>query len=325
VASGLESVVVGESEVLGQVRRAWERAHEERVSGPVLAGLFRHAVQTGKRVRSETGIGRGTTSFAHAAVELADRRLPSGLGGTRALVVGAGHMGSGLVSALASKPEEKRPAEVVIANRSRSRAEAVAVAASPSFAVRVADMGELPTLLGGCDVAFTAVQAGDPVIGMDQLTAGRAGPARPLLVVDLGVPRNVEERMGALPAVTLVDMEDLRSSVDLVLRERFAETEQARQIVADEVRRYREASRARGAAPVVSALRTRLEEIRVNELTRRRGGFENVSDADWGQIDSVTRAVLAKLVHEPTQLLKETAGTPRGERLVEALRILFDL
>ncbi|HEY1734517.1 MAG TPA: hypothetical protein VGG23_08730, partial [Acidimicrobiales bacterium] len=100
VSSGLESVVIGESEVLGQVRRAWERAHHERVSGPVLAGLFRHAVETGKRVRSETGIGRGTTSFAHAAVELADRRLPSGLGGGRVVVVGAGHMGTGLVGAL---------------------------------------------------------------------------------------------------------------------------------------------------------------------------------------------------------------------------------
>jgi glutamyl-tRNA reductase len=325
VAAGLESVVVGESEVLGQVRRAWERAHEERVSGPVLAGLFRHAVQTGKRVRSETGIGRGTTSFAHAAVELADRRLASGLGDARVVVIGAGHMGSGLVGAMASKPSVKRPCEVVITNRSRSRAEEVAASVSPSLSVRVADLGELPALLADCDVAFTAVQAGGPVIGMDQLMAGRAGPVRPLLVVDLGVPRNVEERMGVLSGVTLVDMDDLRSSVDLVLRERFAETEQARQIVAEEVGRFRETSRARGAAPVVAALRSRLEEIRVNELARRRGAFEMVSDADWEQIDSVTRAVLAKLVHEPTLLLKESAGTPRGERLVEALRILFDL
>ena len=102
VASGLESAVVGESEVLGQVRRAWERAHAERVSGPVLARLFRHAVHTGKRVRSETGIGRGTTSFAHAAIELAERRLPGGMAGRRVVVIGAGHMGSG---------DDFRPAE----------------------------------------------------------------------------------------------------------------------------------------------------------------------------------------------------------------------
>jgi glutamyl-tRNA reductase len=169
------------------------------------------------------------------------------------------------------------------------------------------------------------VQASGPIVGGSQLLAGRAGPGRQLLVVDLGVPRNVEPQMGALQEVTLVDMDDLRSSVDLVLRERLAETEQARSIVADEVQRYREASRARGAAPVIAALRSRLEEIRAGELARRRGGFESVTDADWAQVDSVTRAVLAKLVHEPTLLLKETAGTPRGERLVEALRILFDL
>jgi glutamyl-tRNA reductase len=226
---------------------------------------------------------------------------------------------------MASKPDGKRPAEVVIANRNRARAEAVAASVPPSLSVRVADLGDLPELLGTCDVAFTAVEAAHPVIGMDHFVAGRTGPARPLLVVDLGVPRNVEERMGALADVTLVDMEDLRTSVDLVLRERLAETEQARQIVAEEVGGYREASRARGAAPVVAALRSRLEEIRVNELARRRNGFESLSEADWEQIDAVTRSVLAKLVHEPTLLLKETSGTPRGERLVEALRILFDL
>jgi glutamyl-tRNA reductase len=325
VASGLESVVIGESEVLGQVRRAWERAHEERVSGPVLAGLFRHAVETGKRVRSETGIGRGTTSFAHAAVELADRRLPRGLGGTRVVVVGAGHMGAGLVGAMGAKPDGMRPAEVVIANRNHVRADELAVAAPFGLRVRSASLTELPELFGAADVAFTAVQSPGPIIGSDQLLAGRAGPERALLVVDLGVPRNVEQQMGALQGVTLVDMEDLRSSVDLVLRERLAETEQARSIVAEEVQRYRDTSRARGAAPVVAALRSRLEEIRAGELARRRGGFEGISDDDWAKIDSITRSVLAKLVHEPTLLLKETAGTPRGERLVEALRILFDL
>jgi len=325
VASGLESAVVGESEVLGQVRRAWERSNEERVSGPVLAGLFRHAVRTGRRVRSETGIGRGTTSFAHAAVELVDRRLPSGLGGSRIVVVGAGHMGSGLLSALVTRPEGKRPAEVVIANRSLHRAEEVVAGVPSDVKVRAEGLGGLHDLLASSDVAFTAVEGASPILGADRLLAGRPGGRGPLLIVDLGVPRNVEPQLGALPDVTLVDMEDLRTSVDLVLRERLAETEQAREIVTEEVERYREASRARGAAPVVAALRSRLEEVRVAELERRRGSFGDLSDADWSRIDSVTRSVLAKLVHEPTLLLKQSAGTPRGERLVEALRILFDL
>jgi glutamyl-tRNA reductase len=325
VASGLESVVIGESEVLGQVRRAWERAQDERVSGPVLAGLFRHAVRTGKRVRSETGIGRGTTSFAHAAVELADRRLPGGLGGSRVLVIGAGHMGAGLLSALVGLPEATRPAEIVLANRSVARADEVVAGVPGPVAVRVAPLDRIPELLGRADVVLTAVQGPSPILGTDEVLAGRAGAGSPLLVIDLGLPRNVQPQLAALPAVTLVDIEDLRSSVDLVLRERLAETEEARRIVDGEVDRYRQASRSRGAAPVVAAFRSRLEDVRAAELERRRGAFGEISDEAWSRIDSVTRSVLAKLVHEPTVTLKETAGTPRGERLVEALRILFDL
>jgi glutamyl-tRNA reductase len=325
VASGLQSAVVGESEVLGQVRRAWERAQAERASGPVLARLFRHAVLTGKRVRSETGIGRGTTSFAHAAVELAERRLPGGLGGTKVVVLGAGQMGIGLVGALTKRSSRNQPAEVVLANRTVARAQEALDQVNGPVTVRAASLAELPELLTWCDVAMSAVQAPEPVIGTEQLVPGRAGDGRPLLLVDLGVPRNVEPQLAALPQVTLVDMEDLRSSVDLVLRERLAETEQARTIIAEEVDRYREASRARGAAPVVAALRTRIEEVRVAELDRRRRGTGEMSDAEWEQVDSLTRSVLAKVLHEPTILLKETAGTARGERLVEALRILFDL
>jgi len=148
---------------------------------------------------------------------------------------------------------------------------------------------------------------------------------RPLVVVDVGVPRSVDPVVASLPGVTLLDMDDLRASVTAVLDERRDEARRARAIVAEEVTRYRTASRARGAAPVVAALRHRLESLRAAELERRRGQFGELSDEDWARVDEVTRAVLAKLVHDPTVLLKDTAGTPRGERLVEALRILFDL
>ena len=120
-------------------------------------------------------------------------------------------------------------------------------------------------------------------------------------------------------------MGHLSSAVAQAMAERRVEAEAASEIVGEEVDRYRAATRARGAAPVVAALRTRLEEVRAAELERRKGQFASLSDDDWAQVDAVTRAVLAKLVHEPTVLLKETAGTPRGERLVEALRLLFDL
>ena len=146
-----------------------------------------------------------------------------------------------------------------------------------------------------------------------------------MLVVDLGVPRNVDPASAGAAGVTLVDMDHLSSAVAQAVEERRGEADRARVIVAEDVARYRAAARARGAAPVIASLRSRLEETRTAELGRRRGQFGDLAPSDWEQVDAVARSVLAKLLHEPTVLLRETAGTARGERLVEALRLLFDL
>ncbi|MGD0311631.1 MAG: glutamyl-tRNA reductase [Acidimicrobiales bacterium] len=325
VAAGLDSAVVGESEVLGQVRRAWERAQQERVSGPVLGALFRHAVETGKRVRSETSIARGITSLSHGAVALATSRRPGGLAGARVLVVGAGEMGEGVVQALAGHD----PAAVVIANRTADRTEAVVAGLPTSLAERVttASLESLGELAGAADVVFTSVGTTSPVMDRPMLEAAAAGRPddTPLLVVDLGVPRNVDPSAGGLDGVVLVDMDVLRAAVADALSGRHEEVEDATRIVSDEVERYRVASRARDAAPMVSALRARAEEARQLALDRQRSRRSELSDAQWEQVDAVTRSMVAKLLHQPTVALKDAAGTPRGERLVEALRTLFDL
>lgn len=339
VASGLESAVPGEGEVLGQVRRALERAQGEQAAGPVLADLFRHAVRTGKRVRTDTAIARGTTSFAHAAVELAEAQRDGGLVGSCVAVVGAGTMGTGVFEALCSLPAGRRPAEVIVANRSVEKAEALVRAADGGgIAVRAIGTTGLAGELGRVDVVVTAVEVGNArrnehlvdsspahFLGLDDLAPGRTRAERPLLVVDLGMPRNVDPASAEAPGVTLLDMDHLTSAVTRAMEERRGEAEQAAGIVAEEVARHRTAARARGAAPVVASLRSRLETVRQAELERRRGRFAGLSDADWEQVDEVTRAVLAKLVHQPTVVLKDTAGSPRGDRLVEALRALFDL
>ena len=144
-------------------------------------------------------------------------------------------------------------------------------------------------------------------------------------MVDLGVPRNVEPAAGALDGVVLFDMDDLRASVADAVSGRREEVAAAAAIVTEAVERYRVASRARDAAPVISALRARLEEVRRAELERRRQKQSSLDDGQWEQVDSMTRAMMAKLLHDPTVALKEASGTPRGERLVEALRTLFDL
>jgi glutamyl-tRNA reductase len=325
VAAGLDSAVLGESEVLGQVRRAWEKAHGEQVSGPVLGSLFRHAVETGKRVRSETAIARGITSLSHGAVALAAERRPGGLESARVLVVGAGEMGEGVIRALA----DRGASSVVVANRTRDHGESAIAATSGEVApeVRTAGLDELPSLLAASDVVFSSVATGHPIIDRPMLEAATRDrhSAQPLLVIDLGVPRNVEPSAAALDGVVLVDMEVLRSAVADALSGRQEEVAGATAIVNDEVERYRVASRARDAAPMVSALRARVEEVRRAEFERQQGKRSELSEAQWEQVDAVTRAMVAKLLHEPTVVLKEAAGTPRGERLVESLRTLFDL
>jgi glutamyl-tRNA reductase len=325
VASGLDSAVLGESEVLGQVRRAWERAQGEHSSGPVLGSLFRHAVETGKRVRSETAIARGITSLSHGAVALAADRRPGGLSGSRVAVVGAGEMGEGVAQAL----DGFRVEHLVMANRTAERVETLVAGlpASAADTVEARDLDDLVALLGEVDVAFTTVGSAHPIVSRADLEAALARrTGRPdLVVVDLGVPRNVEPEAGSLDGLLLLDMDDLRAAVADALTGRQDEVEAANGIVSDEVERYRSASRARDAAPMVSALRSRVEEARQVELDRQRSKRSDLDDGQWEQVDAVTRAMVAKLLHQPTVVLKDAAGTPRGERLVEALRALFDL
>ena len=322
IAAGLESAVPGETEVLGQVRRSLERATDEGTAGPVLTDLFRRAVQTGRKVRTETGIARGTTSFSHAAVELVAERRGSDLGGAHVVVLGAGNLGAGLVRVLLDERRVNRPASVTVINRTHDRARALVSSIDSELEIRSGGLDDLEGALRHASVLFAAVESDTSLVTPRHLHA-EAG--RSLTIVDLGMPRNVDPAVGALAGVELVGIADLRDAVDRAVSERKAETAAATELVADEVSRYLEEQRGRGAAPVVVALRERLEEIRLAELDRRSGDLGDLSESQRQTIDSLTRSMLAKLVHEPTVVLKESAGTPRGERLVESVRTLFGL
>jgi len=323
VAAGLRSAVLGETEVLGQVRRAAEHAEAERATGPVLSGLFRHAVQAGRRVRSSTAIARGSTSLSHVAVELAATRLGGSLAGRHILVVGAGGMGEAMVEALAGHSDI---AQVVVANRTAHRAS--------HLAARVGGTGVgltgLSDALVHADAVLVSTGAALPVLDRELLAAASAArvaaPGRPpLVLVDLSVPRNVDPAARTLAGIELLDMDDLTEHAERAMAGRRAELAGAQEIVHQEVERYRTDERARGAAPIVAAWRTRMEEVRLAELERHRGRLADLDERQWQEVGSVVRDVLAKVLHNPTVALKDTAGTPRGERLVEALRTLFDL
>ncbi len=319
VAAGSKSAVLGEGEILRQVRHAGERARVERAAGPVLGGLFRHAIEVGKRSRSETAIARGITSLAHVATAMVTDRFATGLEGVRVVVVGAGEMGEGVASALAGV--SGRP-EILVVSRSRSRAERVAAMVGG----RAGDLADLSVELADTDVLLSATSAGEVLLGVDVVRRAMSlRPGRPLLVIDAAVPRDVEPSVGRIPGVTLLDLGHLRSYAEAEMHARLAEVERVHEIVEEELERYRTTSLARSVAPVVASLRARSEQIRVAELERLAPRLGRLDAADRDAVEALSRRLVAKLLHEPTVQVKRAAGSARGERLAEALRQLFDL
>ncbi|MBA2280070.1 MAG: glutamyl-tRNA reductase [Acidimicrobiia bacterium] len=317
VAAGLDSAVLGESEILGQVGAAWDAARVEGVAGPTLNLLFRHALEAGKRARTDTGIARGITSVSQAAVALAAHRLGS-LVGARVLVVGTGEMGEAMAVAIA----EVGAFEVLVANRTSSVAEDLAARVGG----RSVALGALSEHLSGIDLLLTSTGAQSLILehaDLERVTAGRAG--RPLLIIDVAVPRDVDPSAAALPGVELLDMDDLRRFVDEGAAGRRREAEKARVLVEEHVRRYAGEATAREVAPLVAALRERAESIRLAETERVDAKLAGLDPRQREAVEAATRAIVAKLLHEPTVRLKGAAGTSRGDRLAESLRDLFDL
>jgi glutamyl-tRNA reductase len=318
VASGLDSAVLGESEILGQVRTAHERAAEEGAAGSELGRLFASALGVGRRVRVETGIARGTTSVSQAAVAMATDRLGS-LEGRRILVLGAGEIGAGMAVALAGTPGL---AEVLVANRTRTRA--VALAARTGG--RVVDFGELASALETVDVMLTSTGSSEMIIDAADVEAVMAARgSRPLLIVDVAVPRDVDSSVATLPDVTLLDMDDLRAFAELGIAERRREITKVQEIIDEEVGRYYQTLAAREVAPLVSELRERAEELRLAELERFATRLANLDPAERVAVEALTRGIVNKLLHEPSVRLKDAAGTARADRLADALRTLFGL
>lgn len=317
VAAGLDSAVIGEAEILGQVRSSWERAGEEGTAGPVLNLLFRHALETGKRARTDTGIARGTASVSHAAVEMAAERLGD-LAGRRVLIMGAGEMAEGMATAL----QGAGVADVLVANRTWRKARALADRVGGQ-AVRLSD---LSTALLEVDLLLTSTGATVPVVEHDDFApvmAERAG--RPLLIVDIAVPRDVDPAVAQLPGVTLLNIDDLRRFAQAGVERRSHELAAVESIIDEELGRFRSAASARGAAPLVAALRRHAEEVREAEIERFAARLGDLDDRQREALEALTKGLVAKLLHQPTVTLKDTAGSATGERLADATRQLFDL
>jgi len=325
VAAGLDSAVPGEHEVLGQLRLAWDVAREEGICGRQLNSLFRHAVEVGKRARTETAIAQGVTSVPQAAVVLAAEALGT-LQGRDVLLVGAGSMGRSVGGFLLDADVRS----LTVVNRSVDAAAALVASleteeptrgTSPA-ACRADNLSALEDLLAEVEVVVTATSSPRAVVTVEMIERSRAAASADLVVVDIGLPRDVEPASGDLPGVTLLDLHSVTALTDLSLAERHREVSAVRRIVAEEVERFAAVARAREFDPVVRALRDHFESIRSEEVGRTAN---RLTPEQFEFVDGVTRAILAKLLHEPTVSLKRTAGTSLGDRLAESVRDLFGL
>jgi glutamyl-tRNA reductase len=317
VTCGLDSMVVGESQILGQVRQALTMAREHGTLGRELGDLGRLALRTGKRAHTETGIDRAGANVVSVGLGLAAERLPAGW--SRVLIVGAGSM-----SALAASTVSRAgAADVVIANRSAENAGRLAARVGGT----VTGLAELPGQMTGADLVISCTGATGLVITKQTLAgvcAQRAASGRgPLVLLDLAMPRDVEPAAAKLPGVSLIDLDLIGAAAGAIVPEQ--DVTAVRAIVTEEVAAHASAARAASVTPTVIALRAKAARVVDAELTRLSGRLPGVDDRALGEIGQTVRRVVDKLLHSPTVRVKELAGAPGGDEYAAALRVLFDL
>ena len=317
VAAGLDSLVVGEPQILGQVKDAFETASGRRCTGPMLSKLFHWSFGVGKRVRTETALGEGAVSVSFAAVALA-RKIFGRLTGRRVLVVGAGEISS----LTAEHLRAQGVGEIVITSRTSAHAEALAA----SVGGRAAPWEDVAVLLATADIVVTATGSQRPILTRAHVeaTTGRHRPD-PLFIIDLAVPRDVEASVGDIEQVFLYNVDDLQSIVQENLSRRTREIAHAETIVAEELLKFATWQRSRGAVPTVVALRQRFDAIRRAELQRLEGKLAALSPEDRARVDEVTRLIVEKLLLDPTEQLKALPDEETQVAYTEAVNRLFRL
>jgi glutamyl-tRNA reductase len=315
VAAGLDSMVLGEPQILAQVRAAVRRAETEGAAGPALADLFRRAVRAGRRVRAETGVGASPAAFVEAGADLAAEYL-GGMNGRSVLVVGAGEMGSLAARTL----RERGVGDVTVLSRRPERAEALA----RRIEGRSGRLEDLESYLAEPDLVVSSTGASRTVISEEALRRSRP-KGDPRFILDLAVPRDVEPGARRLPGVALVDIDDLREAVTSRRGDVTDEVGKAREVVAEETRRYAVARRTARLAPLIEALHARGEDIRADEVRRLGARLAALSDRDREAVDALTRRIVRRLLHDPVVRLKDLSGRGAGEPAARTVAELFGI
>lgn len=317
VAAGLDSLVVGEPQVLGQVKEAYSLAAELRCTGPLLNKLFPSAFAAAKRVRSETALSEGAVSVSYAAVTLA-RKIFGDLSARTVLVLGAGEMGK--LTAIHMRSQGIQ--QLVIMSRTAAHAEALA----QTMQGTTMPWEKLGTALKESDIVISATGASAHILSRSQIQqAMKARRQRPLFIIDIAVPRDVEPSAGDLEQVFLYNIDDLQAVVQENLSRRAAETSQAEGIVSEEVARFVGWFHSRGAVPAVVALRQHFEAIRQSELRRLQPKLAALSPDARSRVEEITRLIVEKLLITPTEQLKSLSDAETVAAYTDALNRLFSL
>jgi glutamyl-tRNA reductase len=317
VASGLDSLVPGEAQILGQVRSAYEAARTSGAAGPLLHHLFRQALHVGKRVRNETAIGESPASVSSAAAELA-ARVFGDLERCSVLLIGAGKMGELAARNLGSRGV----GALVVANRSQERGAQLAA----RMGARSVGLDLLEEELAAADIVISSTGSEGFVLAAETVArAQRVRRNRPLFFVDIAVPRDLDPEINALPGCYLYDVDDLERVVQESIAGRQDEAARAEALAAEAADAFRVWRLSRDVVPAITALRRHAEHIRETELTRARARLAGLSPSERLAVESLTTQIVNKLLHVPTVRLKEAAATSNGAARVETVRELFDL
>jgi glutamyl-tRNA reductase len=317
VAAGLDSMILGEPQILGQVSDAFELAHEHGSAGPTLNELFRFALRAGKRARAETSIARNPASAGSVGVNLAENVLGN-LKDKSILVIGAGEMAELVVTALQSRSAR----HITIVNRTRQRSAALAMRAG----YETARYDQLADVIRKADLVVSAAHAPHPLINYDliqETLASRAG--QPIVLLDIGVPRNVDPQVKELPGVYLFDLDDLHTRLDGSIAAREAQIPAVEGIISEELAAYEARVHKTGIDNLIVALHKSAEEIRLRELEKTLHQLPDIDEETQQRIQALTRSLVDKILHEPTLRLRSEDLDGRAADYSEAIRYLFGL
>ncbi len=313
VTCGLDSAVLGENEIQHQVKVAWQAAQIEDTCGTTINAAFRRALEVGKRIRTETNLTKQAPSIARSVIEMAEENL-KGLENKNILILGAGEMGEGMANSL-SKLETGK---VAFSNRNLEKAQKM----SEKFGGEAIEINQIPSSLKEFDCFISSTAATDILLSKDDLSQHINNP---LLIIDIAIPRDIDPRVSEIKGVSLLDMDNLQDFVEPHCKGQEQDLATSRLVISEETNRFLDQQSARKVAPLIAEFREGAEDIRQIELKRYEARLESLTDEQRDAIESLTQGILGKILHDPTVSLNEAAGSPRGERLADALRELFNL